>query len=145
MKDKLSFWIISDDADNKIITDYINYLQDKETIVNVINKLSYDIVGQHLCNCERLSGSADVIIMDLSSLSLGLNVDGHYTALRHFLRKHSASIFHLVCYVYKDAIDTIEEIKEICKEEDVVFTAGLNGNDTIAEYMFNKTMEFYAI
>lgn len=80
--------------------------------------------------------------MDMSSLTLGNNFNT-YGVLRNFLKKHSASRFHLVCYVYFKAEEVIEEIKEIFKEEDILLTAGENGNEAIANYMFDKVLEYY--
>ena len=143
MENKLHIWIITDEPPTKegVSRSLTHY--DDETVATVKEYLEYEFVGEHLCNCEGLTGSPDIIIMDLSSLSLGLNMDGRYTVLRQFLRKHNATIFHLVCYVYQEAQRTIEEIKQVFKEEDVVLTSGHNGNEAIANYMTEKTLDYF--
>lgn len=133
---KLKIWIISDEPPTKIGIE--NQL--KNYPISTKN-LEWDIVGQHLVNCERLEGYADIIIMDLSALTLSNNMDKHHYRLRHFLRKHSTSIFHLVCFVYKNAQDTIEELKTIFDAEEVIMTSGPNGEQEIALYMLNQTVK----
>jgi hypothetical protein len=140
---KLKFWIISDDPNPEYINMYIErWRYDEKLVEHVKARMEWTIVGEHLVTCDKLTGSADIIIMDMSSLTLSNHMNT-YGVLRRFLRRHSASVFHLVCYVASHAKQVFEELEVLFAEEDCIMSWGHNGDENIANYMCDKTEEYY--
>ena len=140
---KIKFFIISDDPDSDAIKMYINkWRYDAKLVEHVKKHMEWEIVGEHLVTCDKLTGTADIIIMDMSSLTLsnGMNT---YGVLRRFLRRYSASRFHLVCYVASEAKRVFEELEVVFAEEDCIMSWGHNGDENIANYMCDMTEEYY--
>ncbi len=144
MKNKLHFWLITDapPTPEGIALCFINNTN-VPLMDHVRSHCTWKFVAEHLKTAERVEGTADIIIMDFSSLTLGLGCETNYYTLRQFLRKHESTIFHLVCYCLNDAKITCEEIKKVFEEENIVVDYGMNGNAAIAEYIINKTLEYF--
>src|SRR5271169_6569673 len=104
MENKLTVGIISDDSNIFTLQRAINICStDTKTCEHVKNHLDMKILGSSLRSCMYIQGSYDIIILDMSSITLNNTEDIHYKLLKEFARKHSSSIIYIVSAVMANA------------------------------------------
>ena len=143
MNGKLYVWIISDDA---CLSNLMRAVQisnsDLKVSQHVIAHLDVKIVGSSLRNSMSLFGNPDIIILDMSCVTLNNAHDTSWMLLKSFARKHTSSIICLVSAVMVNAEAAFKELKSVLSEE-VVVEKSTNNVRALAEYIATKTIMYF--
>lgn len=145
MENKLSVWIISDDASLFSLHRAMQICaSDVKTCEHVNKHVEVKIVGSSLRTCMSLYGSPDIIILDMSCVTLLNAHDTHYDLLKAFARKHTSSIICLVSMCMPLANEAFQELKNTISDE-VVVEKWENGMGKLAQYITSKVLMYYPL
>jgi hypothetical protein len=143
MGNKLSVWIISDDMALPNLQRAIAISSsDPKVSTHVFAHLEVRLVGSSLRNSMGLVGTPDIIILDMSCVTLQNMHDTNWTLLKQFARKHTSSIICLVSAVMVNAEEAFKELQQVLDEE-VVVEKCTNNLREIASYLVTKTCMYY--